>query len=161
MAVDSTSFRDALGRFVSGVTVVTCFDRDRRPAGLTVSAFSSLSLDPPLILICLARGGQCLDVFLRAVGFAVNILSADQRDLSVRFSSLPAAERFRDLPWDSWSHGGPALPGAVAALDCRRARVVEGGDHLILIGEVEAIRLGDAPAPLVYHRGGYRRLAAD
>jgi flavin reductase (DIM6/NTAB) family NADH-FMN oxidoreductase RutF len=88
-------------------------------------------------------------------------LSADQRDLSVRFSTLPRDERFRDLAWDSWSRGGPALPGAAATLDCRRVRVVEGGDHLILIGEVEAIRVGDAPAPLVYHRGGYRSLAAD
>jgi len=160
MAVDSQAFRAALGSFATGVTVVTCYDRARAPAGVTISAFSSLSLDPPLVLFCLGRTSQALDAFLGAVGFAVNILGAGQRSVSTHFASVPAAERFTGLAWEDWARGGPVLTGVAAALDCRRVRVVDGGDHLIFIGEVEAASVAGQVGPLVYHRGAYAELAS-
>lgn len=156
-------FRRLLGRFASGVTVVTTSDPDGSPTGLTVSAFASVSLTPPLVLICIAHKAQSHPALLATRRFAVNILGADQEELSGRFASAPgggAAEKFRGIPYRRGGGGLPLLDGALAHLECSVIDAHEAGDHTILVGQVEA---GDAPeatepGPLLYYRGGYRRL---
>lgn len=155
MSLDSRSFRKALGSFASGVTVITAFDpAAQAPVGVTVSAFSSLSLDPPLVLFCLGRTGSSLSAIEAAGRFAVNILADDQRDLSARFAG-PVEQRWRDLAWEPLPGGSPALPGALTVLDCALSSVVPGGDHLIFIGEVETVRFREDARPLIYHGGAY------
>jgi len=155
MSLDSLSFRKALGSFASGVTVITATDPQvGTPVGVTVSAFSSLSLDPPLVLFCLGRTGSCVGAIEAAGRFAVNILADDQRDLSARFAG-PVESRWCDLAWEALPGGSPALPGALTVLDCRLSRTVEGGDHLVFIGEVEAIRSREGARPLIYQGGSY------
>ncbi|CCG40919.1 flavin reductase family protein [Magnetospirillum molischianum] len=155
MSLDSRSFRKALGSFASGVTVITAIDPETdSPVGVTVSAFSSLSLDPPLVLFCLGRTGSCVSAIEAAGRFAVNILADDQRDISARFAG-PVDARWRDLAWESLSDGSPALPGALTVLECVLTRTIEGGDHLIFIGEVQTILSRDGARPLIYQGGGY------
>lgn len=154
---DAAAFRTACGQFATGVAVVTARAQAGPPVGLTINSFSSVSLDPPLVLFCLGRDAQCLSGFDGADGFVIHVLSAEQQGLSARFAT-PDSDRFRDL---DWQHGpcGPVLPGALVRFDCRRHAVVDGGDHLILIGRVEAVSVPDAAAdPLVYFRGGYRAI---
>ncbi len=128
--VTPDDFRAALSRWASGVTVVTAAG----PVGMTVSAFSSLSLDPPLILVSLAKSAATHDSVLAQDGFAVHILEDDQRELSTRFAS--PVDRFDGLPWDEGPHGAPLLHGGVARLACAKHATADGGDHTILIGEV-------------------------
>ncbi|SEH36987.1 flavin reductase family protein [Magnetospirillum fulvum] len=155
MSLDPRSFRKALGSFASGVTVITAIDpRVDLPVGVTVSAFSSLSLDPPLVLFCLGQTGSCVSAIEAAGRFAVNILADDQRDLSARFAG-PVEDRWRDLAWEALPGGAPALPGALTVLGCTVTRTVPGGDHLIFIGEVETIRSREGARPLIYHGGAY------
>lgn len=160
MSLDSRSFRKALGSFASGVTVVTAFDlRVGTPVGVTVSAFSSLSLDPPLVLFCLGRTGSCVGGIEAAGRFAVNILADDQRDISNRFAG-PVDDRWRGLAWELLPGGAPRLPGALTVLDCVLTRTVEGGDHLIFIGEVQAVHSREGARPLIYQGGAYLDLPA-
>ena len=157
MSVSAEQFRDVMGRFASGVTVVTTANEAGR-AGFTASSFSSVSLDPPLVLICLGRDAACHDAFVSGTCFAVNILAADQADLSVRFSS-DVGDRFEGVPHNAWVTGAPILDGVLAAIDCRLHAVHDGGDHSILVGRVE--RLGPVAAdaePLLYYRGAYQTL---
>jgi len=155
MSLDPRSFRKALGSFASGVTVITAIDpRLGLPVGVTVSAFSSLSLDPPLVLFCLGQTGSCVSAIEAAGRVAVNILADDQRDLSARFAG-PVEDRWRGLAWEALPGGSPALPGALTVLECTVSRTVPGGDHLIFIGEVETIRSREGARPLIYHGGAY------
>ncbi|WP_420404744.1 flavin reductase family protein [Nisaea sp.] len=157
MSVNAEHFRDVVGRFASGVTVVTTAN-DAGYAGFTASSFSSVSLDPPLVLVCLGRDAACHDAFVGGTGFAVNILAASQAEISVRFSS-DVGDRFEGVPHETWVTGAPVLDGVLAAIDCRLHAVHEGGDHSILVGRVE--RLGPVAAdaePLLYYRGAYQIL---
>ncbi|WP_193180113.1 flavin reductase family protein [Nisaea sediminum] len=157
MSISAEQFRDVMGRFASGVTVVTTAG-DGGYAGFTASSFSSVSLDPPLVLVCLGRDAACHEAFVSGTGFAVNILSASQADLSVRFSS-EVGDRFEGVPYKTWVTGAPVLDGVLAAIDCRLRAVHDGGDHSILVGRVE--RLGPVAAdaePLLYYRGAYQTL---
>jgi flavin reductase (DIM6/NTAB) family NADH-FMN oxidoreductase RutF len=163
MAVDSRQFRQALGCFASGVTVVTAVDpRDGKPQGMTASAFCSLSLSPPLVLVCVQKGGQTWDVLDAARAFAVNLLGEAQVELSNRFAGRfpPDQDRFADLDARPAPHSGaPWLPGALAHLDCRLHAVHDGGDHSIFVGEVVATEVPedrDAALPLLYFAGRYR-----
>lgn len=144
-------YRDALGRYPTGVTVVTAFD-DGRPVGITVNSFASVSLQPRLILWSLGRDSVRFEAFARTDAFAVNILAADQEAIAV------ACAVQGDLPEGGWiagAHRAPLLTGALARLQCRTHARHEGGDHLIIVGEVLAYDMGpDAPA-LTYHRSGY------
>jgi len=154
---DAAAFRMACGQFATGVAVVTAGSRSGRPVGLTINSFSSVSLDPPLVLFCLAREAQCLAGFDAAAGFVIHVLSAEQRGLSARFAT-PDADRFQGLDWQDGPFG-PVLPDALARFDCRRHAAVDGGDHIILIGRVEAVSVRDGAAePLLYFRGGYRAI---
>ena len=156
MSVDPAQFKDALSRYATGVTVVTAVMPDGRLAGVTVSSFCSVSLRPPLVLFCLANTSTCLKAFTEGERCAVNILAESQRDLSVAFSTQ-STDKFRGVSFERSAHGLPLLSGCLANIECAREAVYEGGDHVILVGRVEHITLSEDGAPLVYHRGAYRR----
>jgi flavin reductase (DIM6/NTAB) family NADH-FMN oxidoreductase RutF len=158
MTIDSRSFRKALGCFASGVTVVTALNPETKvPAGVTVSAFSSLSLDPPLVMFCLGVQTSSLETFKSAGHFVVNVLSEDQRDLSIRFASR-ADQKWTGVAWESWNSGAPVLGNCLTNLECSLVKTVEGGDHLIFIGKVEKMKHQEGGSPLVYFRGSYMDL---
>ena len=155
MTHDSRSFRKALGCFASGVTVVTALNPEtKHPAGVTVSAFSSLSLDPPLVMFCLGNHTSSLETFKAAGGFVINVLTENQRDLSIRFASR-AEEKWSGVAWDTWESGAPVLANCLTNLECSLVKTVEGGDHLIFIGKVEKMRHQEGGSPLIYFRGSY------
>lgn len=157
MSVDPHSFRNAMGRFASGVTVVTARNATGAPVGLTVSAFASLSLDPPLILVCLNKG--CHDLAAFQTGpFAVNVLAEDQQALSRRFAG-PRDERFVGVEMEMGGNGCPVLPDSLAIIECRTESVVAGGDHDIIIGAVTSLCCRPEKRPLIYFASGYNRLA--
>lgn len=158
MSVNSDQFRDVMGRFATGVTVVTTSNHGRLD-GFTASSFTSVSLEPPLVLVCIGKDATCHDAFSGGSCFAINILSAKQADLSVRFSS-DVGDRFDGVAHASWVTGAPILEDALAAIDCTLHAVYEGGDHSILLGRVE--RLGpirEDADPLIYYRGAYRAVS--
>ena len=155
MAIDKEAFRSALGSFVSGVTVVTTRD-DSRPHGLTVSAFSSLSLDPPLVLICIDKKTVSYDALTRSGAFAINILADDQENISRQFASR-VPDKFQDIAYYEGANKVPVLEGTVASIECLIVQAYEGGDHTIFIGEVQSSVIREG-RPLSYFRGGYRRL---
>jgi 3-hydroxy-9,10-secoandrosta-1,3,5(10)-triene-9,17-dione monooxygenase reductase component len=148
--------RLALGRFVTGVTIVTCRSAEGVPVGLTANSFNALSLDPPLVLWSLRRESPSIGAFAEATHFTVNVLAEDQIDLSRRFAR-PSAAKFDVGDWHDGHGGAPMLAGCVAVFECRRRSHHEAGDHILFIGEVERIA-GTAAAPLVYHAGHYRAL---
>jgi 4-hydroxyphenylacetate 3-hydroxylase, reductase component len=148
--------RQALGRFVTGVTIVTCRDDQGQPIGLTANSFNALSLDPPLVLWSLRQASSTIEAFTNASHFAVNVLAADQVDLSRRFAR-PSSAKFDAGDWTDGQGGAPLLAGCVAVFECRRRSHHTAGDHVLFIGEVERIG-GSASTPLVYHGGHYRTL---
>ena len=158
--IDAAEFRRALGQFATGVTVVTALDAARRPEGVTVNAFASLSLEPPLVLVCLARATRLTPLFESASHFAVNVLAEHQRHLSVAFACADN-DRFDGVPWSSWTSGAPILEGCVANLECARIGRHDGGDHVILVGQVERLACDDARQPLLFARGDYHRLGRE
>ncbi len=154
-AVDPDAFKAALGQWASGITVVTAEGPDG-PVGLTASAFSSVSLHPPLVLVCIGMASWTHDVVVAAPGFGVHVLEASQQDVSDTFA-FSREDRFKDLTVTSGHHGVPMLDGVLARLVCERHEVVEAGDHSILIGRVLEAEVVDGD-PLVWWRGAYRRL---
>jgi flavin reductase (DIM6/NTAB) family NADH-FMN oxidoreductase RutF len=156
MSVDPDTFRSALGRFASGVTVVTSRDDGGRDHGLTVSAFCSLSLAPPLVLVCIDREASLHPVLKEASTFAVNILSAGQEAIARRFAA-PETDRFDGIGYVRGTNGAPILDDVLAYLECRKMTVTPGGDHTIVVGEVEHAELRSS-GPLLYYRGGYAQL---
>ena len=155
MTVDPRSFRKALGCFATGVTVVTTVNPDdNTPIGVTVSAFSSLSLEPPLVLFCLGNKTSSLDSFKRSGRFVINILAESQRDLSIRFASR-VEDKWAGIVAETGLGGVPVLGGCIANLECALVNTVDGGDHVIFIGQVENIHYQEGGAPLLYFRGAY------
>ena len=155
MSVDQRAFRRALGCFATGVTVVTAIHPEsKKPAGVTVSSFCSLSLEPPLVLFCLGDHTASLDAYTQSGHFAVNILSEGQRDLSIRFASR-SDRKWSGLSYDTWSCGAPILTGCLAAMECSLVEARAVGDHVIIIGKVETIKHQEGGAPLIYYRGSY------
>jgi flavin reductase (DIM6/NTAB) family NADH-FMN oxidoreductase RutF len=157
MPVEKAEFRRALGHFASAVTVVTVKTKAGEPAGITVTAFSSLSLDPPLVLICIDRRARLHDHFQRGGYYAVNILNEDQETVSRRFASSEP-DQFREIGYSESAAGTPLIHGAVSAIECRIVDLLPGGDHTIIVGEVESTHVSEGK-PLVYFRGGYSQLA--
>ena len=153
MAVSHEEFRQALGRFASGVTVVTCKSDRGNPCGLTVSAFSSLSLEPPLVLICIDGRASVYADLQEGSFFAVNVLAQDQESVSRRFASRDA-DRFKGIGYREGKTGAPLIDGALAYIECRVVHSYAGGDHTIFVGQVEASEVSDGK-PLLYFRGGY------
>ncbi len=154
-AGNARAFRDALGRFVTGVTVVTIAGPDG-PMGFTANSFSSLSLDPPLVLWSLARASRRFSPFAEADRFAIHILSQDQTGWPARFGRDGAA--FGGLTLAHDAEGLPVLPGTLARFDCDRHAAHDGGDHLILVGRVRRVTVADGE-PLVFSQGRYGAFA--
>lgn len=159
MTVDAASFREALGRFCSGVCVVTMATPAGRPEGVTISAFTSLSLHPPLVLFCIGKRSSHLSAWLQAGHFSVNVLSESQQALSELFASQ-TRDKFQGVPGDVGANGCFRIEGALVTLECRQRAVHEEGDHHIIVGVVEKVVPGGDGGPLVRFRAAYRRLAA-
>lgn len=153
MGIDAELFKRVLGSFASGVTVVTTHDDGGQPRGMTVSAFSSVSLDPPLILICIDLKAECYPDLRAAGRFAVNILAEGQRELSRRFATK-GVDRFEGVHVRRGRTGLPLLEGAMGVLECRVVAAHPAGDHTIFVGEVEAAEVKSESA-LLYFRGNY------
>ena len=151
--VDQREFRNALGRFATGVTIVTTSGENGKPEGLTANSFSAVSLDKPLVLWCLAKSAPTLSIFLFSDNFAINVLSSRQRELSNQFSR-PAVDKFSDIEWSAGFGGAPLITDSLAIFECRNARQYEEGDHWILIGEVQQFTYGD-DEPLLFAGGNY------
>lgn len=156
MAIDPDLFRAVLGRFASGITIITTRDGQGRDHGMTVSAFSSLSLEPPLVLVCIANTATMAPVVAHVDSFAVNVLAADQEPLSRRFAGA-IDDRFEGLGVERASSGNALLQDVLAWLDCRIVARHPAGDHVIVIGEVQEAQAADG-RPLLYYRGGYAQL---
>lgn len=153
---DARRLRDAFGAFATGVTVVTAIGAGGERVGLTANSLTSVSLDPPLLLFCPARTASALPT-LRASGrFAVNVLAADQAAVADRFSRR-GVDRFADAVWDNLV-GLPVLSGALASFACTLDAEHDGGDHVVVVGRVDAMRCGGGHDPLLYFRGAYRQV---
>jgi len=157
MAVDEKTFRAAMGCFASGVTVVTACTAEGEPVGLTVSAFSSVSLRPPLVLICLGERTSNLESFRRGP-FTVNILADSQRDVSTRFADK-RDDRFDGVSHAPGENGAPVLDGCLAAVECDVHDILTAGDHDIIVGLVTRVSGAEEGAPLLHCRGQYAGLA--
>jgi len=157
-------FRRVMGHFATGVTIITAWDADQRPTGLTASSFTSVSLHPPLILVCVSQKAQSYPAIKAAGRFAVNILSHGQEAISRRFATAPSAtgdEKFMGLEYRPGPCGLPILSDALAELECTVVHAYPGGDHTIFVAQVEAAdcRTPDmGKEPLLYFRGKYSRL---
>jgi flavin reductase (DIM6/NTAB) family NADH-FMN oxidoreductase RutF len=157
---DQRTLRDALGSFATGVTVVTCVDDQERPFGLTVNSFTSVSLDPPLLLVCIAKGARCAPALFKAQHFAVNVLQTGQQPASIRFSTRDE-DRFGATPWSIGETGAPLLMDSLAVFECERHAAHDAGDHDLLVGKVIRASFDPKMDPLLYFRGRYRRLHFD
>lgn len=156
MSLDPDAFRAVMGRFASGVTIVTAVDDEGTDHGMTVSAFASLSLEPPLVVICIDHTASMHDLLLTAPYFAVNVLTAGQEPLARRFAET-GAQRFTGIGYTRGERDLPVLNDALAHVECRRVAHYDGGDHTIIVGETEnaVVREG---RPLLYYRGGFAQL---
>lgn len=155
---DPRAFRDAMGGFATGVTVVTTMI-DQTPVGVTANSFTSVSLDPPLVLVCLGRSLGCVDAFAQAEHFAINVLNTDQRTLSARFATR-GIDRFENTTWDVSETNIPMIKNALANIECSKHSQMDYGDHTIFIGEVLRAKCDPKHEPLLYYGGEYRRLLA-
>jgi flavin reductase (DIM6/NTAB) family NADH-FMN oxidoreductase RutF len=158
--VDADRFKQVLSRWATGVTIVTSRNGDD-VHGMTVSAFTEVSLSPPLVLVCADKRSNTHAMIAASRIFAVNILAHDQSALSNKFASKTQEDvRFVDLDYGAGATGAPLIGGALASLDCRLVAAHDHGDHVVYVGEVVEARYGDAE-PLVYHRGSYGRFHPD
>lgn len=156
MPVSQDEFRNALSRFASGITVVTTKDAGGKLHGITVSAFCSVSLDPPLILVCIEKTTGSNIALQHSNAFNVNILSETQSDISEHFASL-IPDKFDHVDYETGTNGLPVLKNIAASLECSKRAAHDAGDHTIFVGEVDEISIDDA-FPLVYLHGDYRRV---
>jgi len=150
------ALRSALGRFATGVTIITCVDTAGQRVGLTANSFNALSLDPPLVLWSLRVGSPVFEAFESATHFTVNVLAASQIELSRRFAA-PVEDRFAEGQWSVGLGGAPVLAGCTAVFECRTQARLDGGDHRLFIGEVLRV-VEHGIAPLLFHGGQYRTL---
>jgi flavin reductase (DIM6/NTAB) family NADH-FMN oxidoreductase RutF len=157
-AVDPLLLRRAFGSFATGITIVTTTDDDGQPVGLTANSFTSVSLDPPLVLFCLDRKSSNLQRFQRSAAFGINVLSSDQQELSTRFVKR-GEDRFNGVSWALRETGVPVIEGAAATFECEAHTSFDGGDHLVLIGRVRRFDFDAERDPLLYFQGRYRHIA--
>lgn len=153
MPIEGSLFRHVLGRFASGVTVVTMAYAGES-SGLTVSAFSSVSLAPPLILICIDKQSSTLGLLRNSQAFVVNVLSAEQSALSNHFASK-SAEKLAGIPHHTGRLGAPVLSHTLAHMECKLVSEVDGGDHFVYIGQIEEAAYDEEKLPLLYYHGSY------
>lgn len=147
-------FRDALGMFATGVTIVTTQNAAGEPIGLTASSFNSVSVAPPLVLWSLAHRSSALQVFSGCTHYAIHVLGADQQALAERFATR-AIDRWAGIPYTLGASGSPLLEGALATFECFNRSCYDEGDHLILVGEVQHCTHHAGGAPLLYHGGRF------
>lgn len=152
---DHRPLRDAFGCFATGVTIVTSFDEARRPVGFTANSFTSVSLDPPLLLVCPGRSIRSLPIIRQTGLFGVSVLSESQRSVAERFASR-IDDRFSEGEWVESESGVLLLEGACANFACTLVNDIEAGDHQVLIGHIDSFRSADARQPLLYLRGAFR-----
>lgn len=157
--IDKRALRDVLGSFVTGVTVVTTVDSNGFMHGCTANSFTSVSLDPPLVLWSQALKARSYPAFRDADRFAINILSEDQESISQRFGSDKVEHKFEGIEWQAGLGGVPVLNGCAALIECRKVAAYPGGDHAIFLGQIENLRRIDRN-PLVFGRGKYLRAYA-
>jgi flavin reductase (DIM6/NTAB) family NADH-FMN oxidoreductase RutF len=156
MAIDKTELRRVMGHFATGVTVVTTVSKEGKLHGFTANAFSSLSLVPPLVLVCVDKRAESHDSFRESETFTVNILADDQEDVSRHFA-VSGGEKFQAVAYRLGSNGCPIINGALTYMECKLYAAYEGGDHTIYLGEVEEAETREG-RPLLFFRGGYRAL---
>ena len=155
MAVSADAFKKLCGRWTTGVTIVTARDGEK-VHGMTVSAFTEVSLDPPLVLVCADKRSNTLPLIAAGGNFAVNVLARGQEALSDRFASKQDEwRRFEGLAWETAASGAPILAGTVGAFDCRVVAAHDAGDHVIYLGRVEWLRVDESRDPLLYQSGRY------
>ena len=155
-AFDSATYRQVLGHFPTGVTVVAAMTTDG-PVGMAIGSFSSVSLDPPLVLFCPQKTSSTWTRLREAGNFCVNILAEDQEDVSRVFASK-SDDKFAEIGWKRSGNGAPQLAGVLAHIDCDIHDVLDGGDHDIVLGRVTALGVNREDGPLVFFRGGYGRV---
>lgn len=157
--IDAVTFRQVLGHYPTGVSVITSADADGRPAaGMVVGTFTSVSLDPPLVAFLPDKSSTSWPLIAETGRFCVNVLSADQEDLCRAFSAR-GGDKFAGVPWHPSPSGTPILDGVVTWVDCRIEQVVESGDHYIVVGRVLDLAVASEAQPLAFHRGGFSQLA--
>ena len=156
MAIDRTELRRVMSHFATGVAIITTRDVDGKPFGLTANALCSVSLDPPLLLVCVDKKAESHSAFARSGVFAVNILGHGHEDLSRRFA-VSGGDKFVDVAHRAGTTGVPVLEGVLGAVECRVIAEHDAGDHTIYIGEVEQLDAFEGE-PLLFFRGKYRRL---
>jgi flavin reductase (DIM6/NTAB) family NADH-FMN oxidoreductase RutF len=154
--MDSREIRDVMGHFATGVTVVTTRDGAGSPFGLTVNAFTSLSLNPPLVIVCIDKAAQCYSCFQESKVFAINVLSEEQEEHSRRFATK-GIEKFEDIKWHRGENNVPLLDGAIGTIECKIVNSYEGGDHTIYLGEIVSAKATE-DRPLLFFKGKYHRL---
>ena len=159
MSIETALFRQLLGCFPTGVAVITTRSADGRPVGLTCNSFSSVSLEPPLVLFSLRNESSLLSTFTESQGFAINILSQSQDVLSGRFASSKIADKFEGVGWRSGDMGMPVIDECLASFECSAFACHEAGDHHVFIVEVKHMSAGPADQALVYYKGAYMMLA--
>ena len=154
---DPRTLRDALGCFATGVTVVTCLNDAGEPAGITVNSFTSVSLEPPLLLVCLYKEAASAQALISASNFAINVLQTQQQPASITFSTR-VEDRFGCTPWSTGEAGAPILRDSLGVFECENYAVYDGGDHHILVGRVVKASFDASLDPLLFFRGSYRRV---
>ena len=156
---DQRELRDALGCFPTGVIVMTCVGGSEGLIGVTLNSFSSVSLDPPLVSFCLADSLSEFDALMKTEHFALNVLCADQDGLSTQFAKS-GPDKWRGVEHRLGANGAPIIESNLAVFECSKYAQHECGDHVIVVANVEAVEFDDREAPLIFHRGQYRRLSA-
>ncbi len=154
---DQRRLRDAFGCFATGVAVVTTRIAGQEAAGFTLNGFTSVSLDPPLLLISVARAARSLAALEKAGFFAVNVLHLDQQHVAERFTTRDV-DRFERTQFEEWSTGAPILKGCMASFECETHQTIDAGDHRLFLGLVRKLNFDPAYEPLLYLRGAYRRV---
>lgn len=161
MDLDQRELRNAFGCFATGITVITTTDGDGAHYGVTANSFTSVSLDPPLVLFCLDNKSMSFDAFRGGRHFVVNILGEEQQAVSGRFARSDA-DKWDGMTFDVWDTGCPVLPGCMATMECDTRAVHEGGDHIIVVGQVRRLVYDrDGTRPLIYYRGRYEAISPE
>ena len=157
MPIEPNELRRVMGHFATGVTIITTASKSGAPFGLTANAFTSVSLNPPLLLVAVDKKAESYPLFEESKVFTVNILSDEQETLSRKFA-VSGGDKFQGVAYQMGANGVPILDGALAYLECKLYAVYDGGDHTLFLGEIEEARTREIK-PLIFYRGGYRALA--
>ena len=157
MPIEKNQLRQVMGHFATGVTIITTVNKEGQMHGLTANAFTSVSLDPPLLLISVDKKAESWPAFEESKVFTVNILADDQEALSRKFA-VSGGNKFEGVSYKIGANGAPILDGALAYLECKVTTAIDGGDHTIYLGEIEQAETSVEGRPLLFFRGGYREI---